>query len=256
MTHLCANNGSVTVTKLLSAIFLLVSGYAPVSAQPADLDAVLRGERVYEHCVGCHTIEEGGPHLTGPNLFRIFGRDIANAEGYAYSDQLSAMDGVWDQNRLNRYIARPKLAVPGNSMPFLGLTSPHLRADLIAWLKSSPTKFTSTRPNASAIRGSQLAAACVTCHTFGKGEANSIGPNLWGVVGRPVAGVDTFNYSERLMRRSGTWSPTSLEKFFTETKEFEQGSHMAFQRLVRVEDRRGIIAWLSTLKDRTITSGE
>ncbi len=222
----------------------------------ADTDPIAKGAAAFGQCAGCHTIEEDGPNLIGPNLYAVFGRDIASAPGFTYSDQLLAMPGVWDQNRLNRYIARPKLAVPGNKMPFPGLTSPHLRADLIEWLKSNPAKFTPARPDFSAKNDARLASTCAACHSFGKGEANRIGPNLWGVVGRPIAGVTTFDYSERLMRRSGEWTPSALEQFFTERKEFEQGSHMAFRRLTRVEDRIGIIAWLSTLKDETDIIGQ
>ncbi len=215
----------------------------------AETDTMQKGEAAFGQCAGCHTIEEGGPHLTGPNLHAVFGRDIANAPGFTYSDQLLAMQGVWDQNRLNRYIARPKLAVPGNKMPYLGLTSPHMRSDLIQWLESNPAKLSPARANTSIMNGARLATACAACHSFGKGEANSIGPNLWGVVGRLIASVDTFDYSERLMRRSGTWTTTALDEFFAESKEFEQGSHMAFRRLMHVENRQGIITWLSTLSD-------
>src|ERR1700686_2707845 len=35
---------------------------------------------------------------------------------------------------------------------------------------------------ADAARGQQVAKVCLQCHTFGKGEANKIGPNLFGVL--------------------------------------------------------------------------
>lgn len=222
----------------------------------ADAETLKKGEAAFRHCTGCHTIERDGDHLLGPNLYGVFGREIASAKGYSYSDQLSAMAGAWDQNRLNRYIARPKLAVPGNNMPFPGITSPHLRADLIAWLKSNPAKMTAPPRQDDAANGARLAAACAACHSFGKGEKNQIGPNLWGVIGRPVAGLATYDYSERLMRRSGTWTRASLEVFLTEKKEFDQGSHMAFRQLARTDDRRGIIAWLTTLSDNSEKMGQ
>jgi len=230
---------------------------APVGLSfTVQADTLEKGEAAFGQCAGCHTIEEGGPHLTGPNLYGIFGRDIASSPGFKYSDQLLAKSGVWDQNLLNRYIARPKLAVPGNKMPYRGLTSPHQRADLIQWLKSNPAKLNTARTNDDIMNGARFATTCAACHTFGKGDPNSIGPNLWGVVGRPIASIGTFDYSERLLRRSGTWTPNALEEFFTENKEFEQGSHMAFRRLTRAIDRRDIIAWLSTLSDETEASGQ
>src|SRR6476659_5163792 len=39
--------------------------------------------------------------------------------------------------------------------------------------------------SADAKRGENDAKKCQACHTFGKGELNRVGPNLWGVVGRP-----------------------------------------------------------------------
>lgn len=177
---------------------------APVTTHAFDTsDRLKKGEAVFARCAGCHTIEEGGPNLTGPNLHGIFGRDIASAPNYDYSDKLLSMQGVWDQNRLNRYIARPKLLAPGNKMPFAGLTSPHQRSDLIEWLKSNPQKFDAPLARIDSMKGSELAAPCSACHTFGKEDGNYIGPNLWGVVGRPIASTDGFDYSERLMRRKG-----------------------------------------------------
>ncbi len=245
-----------SVFRILYVLCLIAGVPFGISFATDDPETLKKGEAAFRHCAGCHTIEKGGDHLLGPNLYSIFGRKIASAKGFLYSDQLSAATGVWDQNRLNRYIARPKLAVPGNNMPFRGITSPHFRADLIAWLRSNPEKLTAPQHQADAAYGARLAAACAACHSFGKGDANQIGPNLWGVIGRPVAGVGTYNYSERLMRESGIWTPASLEAFFTEKKEFDQGSHMAFRRLARVEDRRGIIAWLSTLRDDSETMGQ
>lgn len=228
-------------------------------AAVGDVEASLRrGERAFERCTHCHTITKGGEHLVGPNLFDIYGRKIAGLPDYSYSDGLRAKQGVWDDRALNRYIARPKLAVPDNAMPFLGMTSPHARADLIAWLKTNPGKDGATSVNVDEVfqrrlvdRGAQLARACVVCHSIGKDEGNRIGPNLWGVVGRPIAGVADFDYSERLMRREGIWTPRTLNDFFIETKVFDQGSHRAFLGLARSEDREALISWLATLANDT-----
>src|SRR5580700_3577466 len=36
---------------------------------------------------------------------------------------------------------------------------------------------------------------CAVCHTFGKGEPDGQGPNLFGIVGRPFASEPGFKYS-------------------------------------------------------------
>ena len=38
--------------------------------------------------------------------------------------------------------------------------------------------------SATVDKGANSAKKCAACHTFGKGEPNRVGPNLWGVVGR------------------------------------------------------------------------
>src|SRR5262249_50062297 len=43
--------------------------------------------------------------------------------------------------------------------------------------------------NADPKRGEQLSKPCVQCHTFGKGEPNKIGPNLFGVLAENIASV-------------------------------------------------------------------
>ena len=44
-------------------------------------------------------------------------------------------------------------------------------------------------------RGENSAKKCAACHTFNKGGRNLVGPNLWGIVGRPRASEAGFNYS-------------------------------------------------------------
>lgn len=233
------------------ALFIVFS-FAALSSE----DAELNGKRAFATCANCHTIEEGGEHLLGPNLYGIFGRKIASHDDFQYSNALKEMKGTWSEDRLNRYIARPKLIAPGNQMPYRGLTSPHMRADLIAWLKTNPGKYVppkSSLPDmistADIERGQELAVACLACHTAGKDMPHRIAPNLWGVIGRDVASAPGFDYSERLMRRGGIWTPETLNAFLFEAKEFDQGSHLAFQKLVRQEDRAAIIKWLQSLKE-------
>lgn len=211
------------------------------------------GQRAFATCANCHTLHEGGDHIYGPNLHGVFGRPIGSVPGYEYSESLSNAEGVWDEDALNRYIARPKLARPGNEMPYQGLLSPHARADMIAWLKTNPGEFKGADNDIDTLvelaapdAGLPHVRACLVCHEASEGAGHKIGPNLWGVVGREVGSAPGFDYSEDLSRRSGTWTPQTLEAFFTEQKQFRQGSHLAFRQLRIREDRAAVIAWLKT----------
>ncbi|MDP3488599.1 MAG: cytochrome c family protein [Phenylobacterium sp.] len=104
----------------------------PAPYNTGDLD---NGRRQFGLCRSCHTIAEGGPNLTGPNLYGVFGRPAASVEGYRYSDALQSAGFMWDAERLDAWLANPRTYLPGNRMTFAGLADPQKRVDLIAYLK-------------------------------------------------------------------------------------------------------------------------
>ena len=50
---------------------------------------------------------------------------------------------------------------------------------------------------ADVAEGKSISTNCEQCHDLSKGGPNKIGPNLWGVVGRPRASHPGFDYSAR-----------------------------------------------------------
>lgn len=213
-----------------------------------------KGRRAFEPCAGCHTLNRDGDHGFGPNLYGIFGRTIASAPNFTYSDGLSKQEGIWDEDRLNRYIARPKLVAPENAMPFKGITSRYTRSALIAWLKSNPdyydpplSDFDQMVAEADTVRGASIGRRCLVCHTVAKNGGHSIGPNLRNIIEREIASYPDFDYSERMMRIEGKWTINALNGFLMAPKAFDQGSHRAFQSLTRPMDRAALISWLTTL---------
>ena len=79
--------------------------------------------------------EGGGPALTGPNLYGVFGRQAGAVADYAYSPAVKAAGFVWDGEHLDKWLADPRGFLPGTKMSFAGLKDPKDRIDLIAYLK-------------------------------------------------------------------------------------------------------------------------
>ncbi len=93
------------------------------------------GELHFHLCLSCHTADEGGPDLTGPNLYGIFGRHVASRPDFGYSAVLKAKTWTWDAAHLDGWLKDPRSYVPGTKMTFYGLRDDKDRLDTIAYLK-------------------------------------------------------------------------------------------------------------------------
>jgi cytochrome c len=103
--------------------------------------------------------------------------------------------------------------------------------------------------NASLERGEASAKKCIACHTFGKGEPNKVGPNLWGVVGRNKASHPGFNYSAALKAKGGTWTIDDINAFVTNPKAAVPGTAMTFAGIPRASERADLIAYINSRAD-------
>ena len=104
----------------------------PAAYRQADLE---NGRLHFNLCRACHTITPGGPNMTGPNLYGVFGRKVASKAGYSYSAALSAKSWTWDAEHLDGWLKSPRTDVPGTKMSFYGIPDDEDRRDLIAYLK-------------------------------------------------------------------------------------------------------------------------
>ena len=95
------------------------------------------GQGVFKKCSACHTVNEGGKHGQGPNLWEIVGRKRASIEEFKYSKALAEKsDGEWDYESLAAFIHRPKAWAKGTKMAFAGLRSNEDLAALLVYLRS------------------------------------------------------------------------------------------------------------------------
>jgi len=104
--------------------------------------------------------------------------------------------------------------------------------------------------NASAEDGAKVAKKCVSCHNFGEGEGNKTGPHLYDVVGRPIASISDFSYSDAMHTvadEHGTWTYEGLNDFITNPKKYAPGTKMGFGGLSKEEDRANLLAYLQSL---------
>jgi len=121
---------------LSAAAYLLPSPSAlPQASQGAEDPS---GQQAFNNaCRTCHMVREGDNRL-GPNLYKVVGRTAGSLTYYGFSSAMKEAGFVWDEEKLDRFIANPDEVVPGNSMkPFGGLASSGDRKKIIAFLAQS-----------------------------------------------------------------------------------------------------------------------
>jgi len=119
----------------LPLIWLAAGTLLAACGDGGDKKLIAQGEQIFQQqCTICHAISSQQFGMTGPYLGGIVGRKAAAAENFAYSDAFAAADFVWDEARLDAYLAEPLKVVPGNAMGFFGMPDADARKALVAYL--------------------------------------------------------------------------------------------------------------------------
>lgn len=98
------------------------------------------GERAYQKCYACHSLEGPDAGTQGPSLKGIVGRRVAAEPGFAYSPAMRAYatkQDRWTREALDAFLADPQAVVPDNAMGFFGMSDPQERRALIEYLAGS-----------------------------------------------------------------------------------------------------------------------
>jgi len=136
-----AADSSIEMAPIATAV---LDNEAATSFDPSTILAELGGDyvnanlsngaRQFRRCQSCHTINEGGRHTVGPNLYGMMNQAAARGERFSYSSALEDAGLVWDTVTLDAWLENPRDLVPGNRMSFVGLRDAEARRDLIGYI--------------------------------------------------------------------------------------------------------------------------
>ncbi len=101
----------------------------------------------------------------------------------------------------------------------------------------------------AAGQSSMTRLGCVACHSLNEGGKNGIGPNLYGVVGQPIAAhAEGYQYSTALKKHTGeNWTYEELDKWLLKPAAFAAGTKMSFAGISDGQNRANVIAYLRSL---------
>lgn len=106
---------------------------------------------------------------------------------------------------------------------------------------------------ADAAAGETVFKKCASCHTVDKGGANKVGPNLWGLVNRPIGSHEGFSYSAGMKTFSEggkvVWDYDHLSFFIEAPKKHVPGTAMGFAGVKKPDERANLIAYLREQAD-------
>ncbi|WP_439530405.1 c-type cytochrome [Pannonibacter sp.] len=114
----------------------------------------------------------------------------------------------------------------------------------------------SERLVAATVEGGEKAAKkCAACHTFDKGGANKVGPNLWGIVDRKPASHEGFSYSAAMVafgESNPEWTLEQLYAYLQNPKAHVPGTSMGFAGLKKSEERADMIVYMNSMSDSPV----
>jgi cytochrome c len=164
---------------------------------------------------------------------------------------LAMVSGIIAQNLVKpKFLAQPVYIVAG--------AETGQKAAAATEQKAAPEPIGPLLASADINAGKDVAKKCAACHTFDKGGANRIGPNLYGIVGEAIAEGKGYQFTAALAAHKGNWTVDELNQWLTDPRAFAPGTKMSFVGLPKAKDRANVIAYLNSLSDapKPLTGGK
>jgi cytochrome c len=172
------------------------------------------------------------------------------------------MDG-FEFNKIAGAVLTALLVIAGGRT-VIDIALPKHKAEKVGWALpvtiDKPHEVAEAKPfNVAAVlgavakgnpdNGADIFKKCLTCHSPEKGGPTRVGPNLWGIVGRKVADISTFRYSDAMKAHGGQWSWDQLAKYLHKPAEAVPGNKMQFDGVKDEGDLADLLAYLGKLGD-------
>ena len=104
----------------------------------------------------------------------------------------------------------------------------------------------------SVDHGQKVFKKCSACHSVKKGGKNKIGPALYNVIGRDMAGLKDYKYSKALIGFGKSWTFEEMNNFLIKPQSYIKGTKMAFAGLKKEKDRASVILYMNKNSDNPL----
>ena len=96
------------------------------------------------------------------------------------------------------------------------------------------------------VHGEKVFKKCSACHMIASDGKNMIGPNLWGVIGRKSASVESYKYSKAMIAFEKNWGFEEMNSYLIKPQAYVKGTKMAFAGLRKEKDRASVILYMNS----------
>lgn len=122
-------------TSILTLLFSAGSFANPYSKDKLrDADFNNGRTAFLQRCSACHTLNEGGLDITGPNMWQLFERVVGSKPGYKFSDAMKNADFQWSAEKLGQWLTNPDSMLQGSKMVLLEALDEKTTVDLLSFM--------------------------------------------------------------------------------------------------------------------------